>query len=107
MISQVTDSTFEEEVLKSDIPVLVDFWATWCGPCKMLAPVIDQLAEKFEGTLKIFKMDVDQNPITSLNYEIASIPTIMVFEKGTVANKLIGFRPLDQLENAIKGSLNL
>ena len=107
MISHVTDANFKDEVLNSDMPVLVDFWATWCGPCKMLAPVIEQLSQKLEGKVKILKMDVDQNPITSMSYEIASIPTVMLFDKGNTVNKLIGFRPLDQFEAAIKGSLNL
>jgi thioredoxin 1 len=107
MISHVTDSTFNEEVLTSDIPVLVDFWATWCGPCKMLAPIIEELSQKFEGKIKVMKMDVDQNPVTSMSFQIASIPTVVLFDKGKSINKLIGFRPLAQFETAINGSLNL
>lgn len=107
MLSHVTDSTFKEEVLNSDMPVLVDFWATWCGPCKMLAPVIEQLSENLDGKIKVLKMDVDQNPVTSMSFEVASIPTVILFDKGKSVNKLIGFRPLEQIEAAIKGSLNL
>lgn len=107
MVSHVTDATFKDEILNSDIPVLVDFWATWCGPCKMLAPIIEQLSQTFEGKIKVFKMDVDQNPVTSLTYEIASIPTVMLFNKGKTVNKLIGFRPLEQFEAAINESLKL
>jgi thioredoxin 1 len=107
MISHVTDSTFNDEVLNSDMPVLVDFWATWCGPCKMLAPIIEELSQKLDGKIKVMKMDVDQNPVTSMSFQIASIPTVVLFDKGKSVNKLIGFRPLDQFEAAIKGSLNL
>ena len=107
MITLVTDENFKEEVLNSDIPVLVDFWAAWCGPCKMLAPVIEQISENLEGKIKVVKLDVDKNPITSMSYDIASIPTVVLFDQGKSVNKLIGFRPLDQIEAAIKGTLNL
>lgn len=107
MVTHVTDANFKEEVLNSDMPVLVDFWATWCGPCKMLAPVMEQLSENLDGKVKVLKMDVDQNPITSMSFQVASIPTVIVFDKGKSVNKLIGFRPLEQMESAVKGSLNL
>lgn len=107
MISHVTDSTFNEEVLNSDMPVLVDFWATWCGPCKMLSPIIEQLSENLGGKVKVLKMDVDQNPVTSMSFGVSSIPTVILFDKGKSVNKLIGFRPLEQIESAVKGSLNL
>jgi thioredoxin 1 len=107
MIAHVSDETFKDEVLNSDIPVLVDFWATWCGPCKMLAPVIEQVSQNFNGKVKVVKMDVDANPITSMSYEIASIPTVVLFNQGKSVNKLIGFRPLEQIESAVKGTLNL
>jgi thioredoxin 1 len=107
MITHVSDETFKEEVLNSDIPVLVDFWATWCGPCKMLAPVIEQISQNLDGKIKVVKLDVDKNPITSMSYDIASIPTVVLFDQGKSVNKLIGFRPLDQIESAVKGTLNL
>jgi thioredoxin 1 len=107
MITHVSDETFKEEVLNSDIPVLVDFWATWCGPCKMLAPVIEQVSQNLDGKVKVVKLDVDKNPITSMSYEIASIPTVVLFNQGKSVNKLIGFRPLDQIESAVKGTLNI
>ena len=106
MLTHVTDASFKEEVMNSDKPVLVDFWAAWCGPCKMIAPIVEQLSEKMNGTVKVVKMDVDVNPITSMTYEISSIPTLMLFDKGQAVNKFVGFRPMEQLEAAIKGSLN-
>jgi thioredoxin 1 len=106
MLTHVTDASFKEEVINSDMPVLIDFWAAWCGPCKMIAPIVEQLSEKFSGTVKVVKMDVDVNPVTSMTYEISSIPTLMLFNKGQAINKFVGFRPLEQLEAAIKGSLN-
>jgi len=107
MITHVTDENFKEIVLDSDIPVLVDFWAAWCGPCKMLAPVIEQVSQNLGSKIKVVKMDVDANPITSMSYEIASIPTVVLFDQGKSVNKMIGFRPLDQIESAVKGTLKL
>ena len=107
MIKHVTDENFKEEVLNSDIPVLVDFWAAWCGPCKMLAPVIEQISENLEGKVKVVKLDVDANPITSMSYETASIPSVVLFNQGKSVNKLVGFRTLEQIEAAVKGTLNL
>jgi thioredoxin 1 len=106
MLTHVTDTSFKEEVMNSDKPVLVDFWAAWCGPCKMIAPIVEQLSEKFNGDVKVVKMDVDANPVTSMTFQISSIPTLMLFDKGEAVNKFVGFRPLEQLEAAIKGSLN-
>ncbi len=89
----VTDSTFEAEVLKSPVPVLVDFWAVWCGPCKMIAPVVEELAAEYDGKLKVVKLDVDGNPDTSMKYAIRSIPTLMLFKGGSVAEQIIGAVP--------------
>lgn len=107
MIKHATDSTFQDEVLNSDTPVLVDFWATWCGPCKMLAPVIEEVANNLEGKIRIVKLDVDENPGVAGQFGITSIPTMILFSEGKPVGKLVGFRPADQIEAAIKGALNL
>jgi thioredoxin 1 len=84
------DSTFEKEVLKSDIPVLVDFWAVWCGPCKAIAPVVDQIAKDFKGKVKVGKMDIDQHTAVAQRYNIRSIPTLLVFKGGQVVDTVVG-----------------
>lgn len=89
----LTDANFSEEVLNSDQPVLVDFWAAWCGPCRVIAPVIEELAGDFEGRAKIGKVDVDQNPTTAMNYNVRSIPTLLFFKDGRVVDQLIGNAP--------------
>ncbi len=89
----VTDANFDAEVLKSDLPVLVDFWATWCGPCRIIAPVIEELAVELNGVAKITKMDVDHNPQTAMNFGIRSIPTLLFFKNGTVVDQLVGVAP--------------
>ena len=86
----VTDSNFKNEVIGSDQPVLVDFWATWCGPCRMIAPMIEELAGQFEGRAKVVKLDVDQNPQTAMQFGIRSIPTLLFFKDGQVVDQLIG-----------------
>ena len=94
----LTEQNFEQEVLKSDIPVLVDFWATWCGPCRMLAPTIAKIAEEQEGKIKVGKIDVDEEPELAAKYGIASIPTLMVFKNGVVAKTSIGVIPKAAIE---------
>jgi len=89
----VTDSSFEQEVLQSSVPVLVDFWAEWCGPCKMLAPTIDQLSVEYAGKLKVVKVDVDQNNEISGRYGVMSIPTVMLFKDGHAVEKIVGAMP--------------
>lgn len=98
---KVLDSTFENEVVKSDIPVLVDFWASWCGPCKMVAPVLEGLDKVYGEKVKFTKVDVDENPGVSSSLRISSIPTIMIFKEGKVVDTIIGFRPKEELEKMI------
>ncbi|WP_457572296.1 thioredoxin [Desulfovulcanus sp.] len=90
MATQLTDSNFEAEVLKSDIPVLVDFWAPWCGPCRAIAPVIEELAQEYAGQVKIVKMNVDENPTTPGKYGIRAIPTLILFKGGEVVEQITG-----------------
>ncbi len=101
----VTDKTFDEEVLKSPTPVLVDFWATWCAPCKMIAPVLEEIAREKDGTLKIVKLDVDENPETAQKYGVMSIPTLLVFKGGREVNRLIGYMPKNQILQRIGANL--
>ena len=89
-VALVTDETFEAEVLQSEIPVLVDFWAPWCGPCKAIAPIVDQLAEKYAGQAKVVKMDIDSSPQTPAKYFIRSIPTLLLIKDGKVVDQLVG-----------------
>ena len=93
---------FENEVLKSDMPVLVDFWAAWCGPCKMLAPTIAELAKEYEGKVKVCKYNIDDDASIAIKYGVASIPTVLLFKDGDVANKTIGFVPKTEIEAMLK-----
>ncbi|MBK8984536.1 MAG: thioredoxin [Chloroflexi bacterium] len=93
----VTDSAFQAEVLESDKPVLVDFWAEWCGPCRMIAPSVKEIAAEYDGVLKVAKMDVDDNPMTPGRYGISGIPTLMVFKGGEVVARIVGAMPKDRL----------
>ncbi len=96
-VSAVNDSNFESEVLQADQPVLVDFWAEWCGPCRMVAPVVEEIANENVGRFKVAKMDVDQNPETPRKYGIMGIPTLILFKEGKAAERIVGFMPKAQL----------
>jgi thioredoxin 1 len=101
----LTDQNFEREVLGAKIPVLVDFWAPWCAPCRMVAPVLDELAEEFEGKIKVGKLDVEKNPTTAQKYGVMGIPTLVFFKSGTVAGRLVGVQPKEMLTQKIKDLL--
>ncbi|RMF91647.1 MAG: thioredoxin [Nitrospinota bacterium] len=103
---EVTDATFEKEVLQSDIPVLVDFWATWCAPCRMIAPVVEELANEYEGRLKVVKLDVDSNQGTAMKYGIRSIPTLLFFKDGKQQEQLIGAVPKKEIVSKIEQVLS-
>ena len=96
-IQHVTDDSFEPEVLKSDVPVLVDYWAEWCGPCKMIAPILDQVAQEYDGRLKIAKLNVDENQSTPAKFGIRGIPTLMLFKNGNLEAKRVGALSKSQL----------
>jgi len=92
-VKAITDSTFEAEVVKTQTPVLVDFWAPWCGPCKMMAPVIDAVAAKYGNKIKFVKLNTDENPTTAGQYQISGIPSLLLFKNGTVLDRLVGYVP--------------
>ncbi|MBV6511234.1 MAG: thioredoxin [Ignavibacteriales bacterium] len=102
---EATDANFETEVLKSDLPVLVDFWAVWCGPCKMIAPVVEEIAGEYSGKLKVAKVDVDENPMSGQKYGVRSIPTLLLFKQGKVVETIIGAMPKPKLLDRIKPHL--
>ena len=104
-IIQVTDDSFENDVLNSDLPILVDYWAEWCGPCKMIAPILDQLAEEYTGQIKIAKMNIDQNPNTPGKFSVRGIPTLMLFKDGEIADTKVGALSKSQLSAFIDSQL--
>ncbi len=104
-ITHITDSSFEQEVLQSDVPVLVDYWAEWCGPCKMIAPLLDEIAGDYEGKLKITKLNIDDNPNTPPKYGIRGIPTLMIFKNGNAEATKVGALSKSQLTAFIDQSI--
>ncbi len=98
----ITDDNFDAEVLKSDVPVLIDFWAVWCGPCRMIAPIVEELASEYSGKLKIGKLDVDNNQQTSIKYGVRSIPTLLIFKGGQLKDAIIGAVPKAQIVQRLK-----
>ncbi len=101
-VGEVTDATFESEVLKADRPVLVDFWAPWCGPCRAIAPVVEEIATEYTGKLKVLKLNTDENPKTAQSYRISGIPSLMVFKNGQPVEQVVGAVPKSTLTTAIQ-----
>ena len=101
----VSDATFDEKVLKSDLPVLVDFWADWCMPCKMIAPIVEELSREYDGQLGFAKLDVDSNPSTAMTYGVRSIPTLLIFKGGKPIDQIVGAVPKGMLKKKIDSSL--
>ena len=97
----VTDASFEQDVLKSDVPVLVDFWAPWCGPCRMVAPIVDEIAKEYEGKIRVYKLNTDENPNVASQYGIRSIPTLMLFKGGQKVDTVVGAVPKNTLSCTI------
>jgi thioredoxin 1 len=104
-VTEVSDDNFQAEVLEADVPVLVDFWAPWCGPCRMVAPVVEEIANERTGNLKVVKLNIDENQNTAIAYDVMSIPTLILFNHGEVAKKIIGAYPKRKLEAELEPAL--
>jgi thioredoxin 1 len=102
LVGEVNDADFEKQVLQSETPVLVDFWAAWCGPCRALGPVVEAVAQEYGGKLKVMKMDVDKNNMTPGRYGIRGIPALLIFKGGKVADQIVGYVPKEQIDQTLK-----
>ena len=105
-VNEFTDANFEDDVTKSKIPVLVDFWATWCGPCKAIAPLIEEIAEQYDGKVKVGKLDVDQNQNSAMKYGVRSIPTLLIMKDGKVINQIVGSVPKAEITDKLESIIN-
>ncbi len=105
-VIEVVDSEFDEEVIQSELPVLIDFWAPWCGPCRALAPVIDEISKDYEGRVKVGKVNVDENPEITMKFSIRSIPTLIAFKNGEVSDQIIGAVPKSEIEKVLDKALD-
>ncbi|MCB9246274.1 MAG: thioredoxin [Flavobacteriales bacterium] len=106
MALQLTDANFKSEVLDSDVPVLVDFWAVWCGPCRMIEPIVEEISHEYEGKLKVGKMNVDENRNTPAQYGIRSIPTLLIFKNGELVDKLVGAVPKSSITSKVDAQVS-